>query len=41
MVLDSFTHFCLHCLLAVIEGSEHPHMVEKHLFEVYPPYEDA
>ena len=24
---DSFTHFCLHCLSAVMEGSEHPHIV--------------
>ena len=28
MELDSFTHFCLHCLSAVMEGSKDPLMVE-------------
>ena len=28
MVLDSFTHFCLHCLSVVMAGSKHPCMVE-------------
>ena len=26
--LDSFTHFCLHCLSAVMECFEHLHMVQ-------------
>ena len=26
--LDSFTHFCLHCLTAVMECFEHLHMVQ-------------
>ena len=40
-MLNSFTHFCLYCLSAVMEGSKHPNMVNIPQTNVFPPYEDV